>query len=146
MKRLFIVLLLILSASGLFAKDKAFFEKKYKDGFLGFYESSNLEKTNNYKYYIAIYDYIQNDETVIYNIFCNDYEKIKDYFYKVREKGLSFNKTYFHVYVETCVTMAEYSSFLSEKKDLVNIEEVYNKKDFGSDKQTILDYHVCILK
>ena len=60
MKKLFIVLSLVFAVSGLFAeglskKDKIYFEKKYKNNTLGFYESSNLEKSNNYKYYITIY-------------------------------------------------------------------------------------------
>ena len=145
MKRFIFVLLLVLSASGLFAKDKVFFEKKYSDSFLGFYEASNTEKTNGYKYYIAIYDYMQNDEIVFYNIFCNDYEKIKDYFYTVREKGLSYKKPYFSPYVSACVTVYEYSKEYPTKTEIINIEEVYNKKDFGEDKETIIDGHICVL-
>lgn len=151
MKRFILVLVLILSVSGLFAKDKvvkdkAFYEKKYDVSVLGFYESSNLEVTNGYKYYIAIYDFIADDETVAYQIFCNDYEKIKDYFYRVREKGLSLKKPYFHFYVDACALEHEFTQNLQLQKEIVNIEEVYKKKDFGSDRKTIFDFHVFILE
>ena len=151
MKRFILVLVLILSVSGLFAKDKvvkdkALYEKKYDVSVLGFYESSNLEVTNGYKYYIAIYDFMANDETIAYEIFCNDYEKIKDYFYKVRERGLTLKKPYFHFYVDACITNLEYADILKNFTDVINIQEVYKKKDFGSDKKTIIDFHVFILE
>lgn len=149
MKRFFILICLLFACNLLFAKekkDKVIYEKKYDVSFLGFYESTDLEKTNDYKYYIAIYDYMQDDETIAYEIFCNDYEKIKDYFYKVREKGLNFKKPYFHFYVDACITNLEYAKFLKNFTDVVNIKEVYKNKDFSTNKKTIIDFHVFVLE
>ena len=146
MKKSVFFICLLFACHLIFAKDKAFYEKKYSVSLLGFYESSNLEKTNNYKYYISIYDYIENDETVVYEIFCNDYEKIKEYFYKVREKGLNLKKPYFHYYVDACSLQNEFTKYLQKESDIVNIVEVYKNKDFGSDKKTIIDFHVFILE
>lgn len=144
MKKLFFICLLF-ACHLLFAKDKAFYEKKYSVSFLGFYESSNLNDTNDYKYYIAIYDYIAEDETVVYEIYCNNYDKIQDYFYKVREKGLSFKKPYFHYYVDACTLNNEFTKYVQKESEIVNIEEVYKNKNIGKDKQTIIDYHVFVL-
>lgn len=146
MKRIIFILLFALCASGLFAKNKAFYEKNYSVSHLGLYESSNLEETNGYKYYISIYDYMENDETTAYEIFCNDYEKLKDYFFKVRDKGLELKKPYFHFYVAYCVTAFEFYEFISKDTEVPNIKEVYKKKDFGADKKTILDCHICVLE
>ena len=149
MKRFLILTCLLLACNLLFAKekkDKVIYEKKYDVSFLGFYESADLEKTNDYKYYISIYDFMQDDETIAYEIFCNDYEKIKDYFYKVREKGLNLKRPYFHFYVDSCKTNSEYSDLLSNFMDVVDIKEVYKKKDFGTDKKTIIDFHIFVLE
>jgi len=149
MKRFIILIGLLFACNLLFAKekkDKVIYEKRYDVSFLGFYESVDLERTNDYKYYIAIYDYMQDDETIAYEIFCNDYEKIKDYFYKVREKGLNLKKPYFHFYIDTCITDLEYADFLKNFKEVVNIREVYKKKDFGTDKKTIIDFHIFVLE
>ena len=148
MKKLFFICLLF-ACHLLFAKekkDKVIYEKKYDVSFLGFYESADLERTNDYKYYIAIYDYMQDDETIAYEIFCNDYEKIKDYFYKVREKGLNLKEPYFHFYVDACITDLKYADILKNFMDVVNIKEVYKKKDFGTDKKTIIDFHIFVLE
>lgn len=144
MKKLFIVLSLVFAVSGLFAEDRVIFEKKYTNSLLGLYESSNLEKTNNYKYYIDIYDYMSKEETISYHIFCNDYEVIKDYFFKVREGGLKLKKPYFHFYVDSSVNLLEYSQFLPEDKEPVNIKEVYANKDFVNN--VIHDFHVFVIE
>ena len=146
MKRFLILICLLLACNLLFAEDKVIYEKKYDVSLLGFYESTNLNKTNNYKYYIAIYDFIQNDETIVYNIMCNDYEKIKDYFYKVREKGLNLKKPYFHFYIDSCITNLEYAELLKNFTDVVNIKEIYKNKDFSTDKKSIVDFHVFVLE
>ena len=151
MKKLFIVLSLVFAVSGLFAeglskKDKIYFEKKYKNNILGFYESSNLEKSNNYKYYIVIYDYMSEEEVINYLVFCNDYDTIKDYFYKVREGGLRLKEPCFHLYVDSSVNLLEYSQFLPEDKELVNIKEVYQNKDFVEGKNIIHDFHVFVIE
>ena len=151
MKKLFIVLSLIFAVSGLFAeglnkKDKIIFEKDYKVSDLGFYESSNLEKSNNYKYYIVIYDYMSAEEVISYLVFCNDYDTIKNYFYKVREGGLRLKKPFFHFYVDSSVNLLEYSQFLPEDKELVNIKEVYKNKDFAEGKNIIHDFHIFVIE
>ena len=151
MKRFILVLVLILSVSGLFAegmskKDKVYFEKKYQNSFLGFYESSNLEKSNGYKYYIDIYDYMSEEETVSYHVFCNDYEKIKNYFFKVKEGGLNMKEPYFHFYVWSSLNLVEYSQFLPKDKEVVNIKEVYQSKDFVKGSNLIHDFHVCVIE
>lgn len=151
MKRIILVLLLVLSASGLFAeglnkKDKVFFEKNYKVSDLGFYESSDLEKTNDYKYYIMIYDYMSQEEVIVYYVFCNDYDKIKNYFYEVREGGLRLKEPYFHFYVWSSLTLADYADFMPEGKEVINIKEVYSNKDFIPGKNRIQDFHICVLE
>lgn len=151
MKRLTILICLLLACNLLFAegiskKDKVFFEKSYKNSSLGFYESSNLEKTNNYKYYIENYDYMSKEETVHYLVFCNDYEIIKSYFFDVREGGLRLKEPYFHLYIWSSLSLTEYSDFLPKDKKIINIKEVYQNKDFFKNSSVIHDLHVCVIE
>ncbi len=145
MKRFILVLVALLLCSGLFAEgltkeDKVFFEREYKVSDLGFYESSNLEKTNGYKYYISIYDYESKEEVIINYILCNDYETIKNFFYKVRERGLALKEPYFHLYIWSCITLKEYGQPISD------ITEVYSNKDFIEGRNMIQDLHIYVLK
>ena len=133
-------------AEGLNKKDKVYFERDYKKSTLGFYESTNLEKTNNYKYYILDYDYMSKEEVIVYYVFCNDYEIIKDYFYKVREGGLRLKEPYFHFYIDSSVNLLEYSQFLPKDKEVVNIQEVFSNKDFVSGKNMIQDFHIFVIE
>lgn len=145
MKRfIFLICLLfachLLFAEGLTKEDKVFFEREYKVSDLGFYESSNLEKTNGYKYYISIYDYESKEEVIVNYILCNDYETIKNFFYKVRERGLALKEPYFHLYIWSCITLKEYG------QPIADITEVYSNKDFIEGRNMIQDLHIYVLK
>lgn len=130
----------LLFAEGLTKEDKVFFEREYKVSDLGFYESSNLEKTNGYKYYISIYDYESKEEVIVNYILCNDYETIKNFFYKVRERGLALKEPYFHLYIWSCITLKEYG------QPIADITEVYSNKDFIEGRNMIQDLHIYVLK
>ena len=130
----------LLFAEGLTKEDKVFFEREYKVSDLGFYESSNLEKTNGYKYYISIYDYENKEEVIVNYILCNDYETIKNFFYKVRERGLALKEPYFHLYIWSCITLKEYG------QPIADITEVYSNKDFIEGRNMIQDLHIYVLK
>lgn len=87
MKRCIIVLLLVLSASGLFAKDKKLYEKKTDVSVIELYESAESPK-----YYISIYE---KDIEEGYNnciINCNDKDKITEFLQYVINH--SFNNRY----------------------------------------------------
>ena len=145
MKRFIVLICLLfachlLFAEGLTKEDKVFFEREYKVSDLGFYESSNLEKTNGYKYYISIYDYESKEEVIVNYILCNDYETIKNFFYKVRERGLALKEPYFHLYIWSCITLKEYG------QPIADITEVYSNKDFIEGRNMIQDLHIYVLK
>jgi hypothetical protein len=74
MKKLFIVLVALLSVSGLFAKDKRLYEKKTSVSVIELYES-----TESPKYYISIYekDIEEGYNNCIVN--CNDKDKITEF-------------------------------------------------------------------
>ena len=74
MKRFILVLVLILSVSGLFAKDKRLYEKKTSVSVIELYES-----TESPKYYISIYekDIEEGYNNCIVN--CDDKDKITEF-------------------------------------------------------------------
>ena len=74
MKKLFIALVVLMSASGLFAKDKRLYEKKTSVSVIELYESAESPK-----YYISIYekDIEEGYNNCIVN--CDDKDKITEF-------------------------------------------------------------------
>lgn len=89
MKRFILVLLLVLSASGLFAKDKKLYEKKTSVSVIELYES-----TDKPKYYISIYE---KDIEEGYNnciINCDDKEKLTEFLKYLLNHNLNNHYTF----------------------------------------------------
>lgn len=87
MKRFILVLLLVLSVSGLFAKDKTIFEKQAKYSYIGLFESSDLQKTDGFKYYIVINEDDFEGGRLLYSVFSNNYDKIKSFLSEAYKQG-----------------------------------------------------------
>jgi hypothetical protein len=85
MKRFILVLLLVLSASGLFAKDKRLYEKKTKMSWLELYET----EVEAHKYYISAYDWLNEDENNWNIIYCDDKQKAQNFVYYLRNHNLN---------------------------------------------------------
>lgn len=134
MKKLLIVLLLILSASGLFAKDKTFFEKSSKYSNIGFYESKNLKATNGYKYYININEDDFEGGRLIYVVLSNDYDKIKKFLTDMYKAGNRLSTPLWAFY-------PDYYSFLND-----DIEEVHKSTEIDSENNMINEFKVWILE
>ena len=89
MKRFLLVLLLVISASGLFAKDKKLYEKKTSVSVIELYES-----TDKPKYYISIYE---KDIEEGYNnciINCDDKEKLTEFLKYLLNHNLNNHYTF----------------------------------------------------
>lgn len=89
MKRFLLVLLLVLSVSGLFAKDKKLYEKKSSVSVIELYES-----TDKPKYYISIYE---KDIEEGYNnciINCDDKEKLTEFLKYLLNHNLNNHYTF----------------------------------------------------
>ena len=131
MKKIILVLLLVLSASGLFAKDKALFEKQSKYSFIGFYESTDLNKTDNYKYYIVINEDDFEGGRLFYSVFSNDYDKIKSFLtenykagQKLKEALWAFYPGYYIV-LHDDLTLAYEDTKIDSKNNMLVEQRVY---------------------
>ena len=134
MKRLFIILLLVLSVSGLFAKDKVIFEKYSKYSSICLYESRNLEKTNGYKYCIAVNEDDFEGGRLIYTVLSNDYDKIKKFLVDMYKNGNKFKTPLWAFY-------PDYYACLNN-----DIEEVHKSTEIDSDNNSINEFRVWILE
>jgi hypothetical protein len=113
MKRFLIVFILVLSASGLFAKDKQLYEKKTKVSLLELYET----KTESHPYYISAYDWITEDENDWNIIYCDDKQKAQDFILYLRNHNLGglYNQT-----IVAYEVFHEELELLNEGRDMKN--------------------------
>lgn len=111
MKRFLLVLLLVLSASGLFAKDKKLYEKKTSVSVIELYES-----TDKPKYYISIYE---KDIEEGYNnciINCDDKEKLTEFLKYLLNHNLNNHYTFT---VKAYEVINDDLQLINEKTELV---------------------------
>ena len=134
MKRFILVLILIISTSGLFAKDKKFFEKNSKYSFIGLYESSNLKDTDGYKYYIVINEDDFEGGRLLYTVVCNEYDKIKAFLTDMYRAGNKAKEPVWAFY-------PDYYSFLHD--DLVL---AYENTEIDSKNNMLVEQKIYILE
>lgn len=132
MKRFILVLLLILSVSGLFAKDKVLFEKKTEYSILSLYESANPKENNGFKYYVTVNEDDFEGGWLLYMAVSNDYEKIQDFTTKMYKSGNQIHMFAFY-----------FDYYKTLHNDLVLD---YEKTKIDSKKNQIVEYKVYILE
>ena len=110
MKKLFLLFILALSVSGLFAKDKNLYTKKWKNGVIELYESEETPK-----YYISIYEKgIEEYNNCIIN--CDDKDKITEFLYYLINNNVN---GYYYVVLYYELTHEELK-LTAKKNELVN--------------------------
>ncbi len=132
MKRFLIVLVVLLSASGLFAKDKVILEKKTSDSFLGFYESKDLKSMNGFKYYVMVDENDFEGGSLLYIAVSNNYEKIQDFTTKMYKAGNQLK------------LFAFYFDYYDTLHDELTLD--YEETKIDSKRNEIVEYKVYILE
>ena len=131
MKRFILVLVLILSVSGLFAKEKKLFEKKSEYSFIGLYESSNLKDTDGYKYYIVINEDDFEGGRLLYSVVSNNYDKIKSFLTdmyktgnKAKEPVWAFYPDYY-LFLHDDLVLAYENTEIDSKNNMLVEQKIY---------------------
>lgn len=132
MKRIIIILLFVLCASGLFAKDKVLFQKKTEYSFLDLYESKNPKENNGFKYYVTVNEDDMEGGWLLYMAVSNDYKKIQDFTTNMYKSGNQIKM--FAFYFDYYATLYD---------DLVLD---YEETKIDSKNNQIVEYKVYILK
>lgn len=134
MKRIIFVLLLVLSASGLFAKDKKILEKKSKYSFIGLYESSDLKNTDGFKYYIAINEDNFEGGRFLFTVVSNNYDKIKAFMIDMYKAGIKLEKPLWAFYPGYYMTFNE------------DLTLAYENTEIDSENNQIIDMSIFVLE
>ena len=134
MKRFILVLVFILSVSGLFAKDKTLFNKKSRYSSIGLYEVKDPQEFNDFRYYISISETDFEGGELLYLIVSNNYTKIQTFLTENYKAGNKLKEPLWAFY-------PDYYTFLHD--DLVLD---YKESKIDSKRNIIVDYRVWILK
>lgn len=112
MKRFILVLVLVLSASGLFAEDKKLYEKKNSNSFIELYETMESPK-----YYILIYekDFEEGYNYCIVN--CDDKDKITVFLKYLLDHNVN---NYYSFTVSAYEVIHEELQLIKSKTELIN--------------------------